>query len=366
MAESTGGDKTEAATPRRRQEAREKGNIARSPDVSSAALLVGGMLLLRFCGLGVLRSLTALFAELLSEGSFRQVDPRTGDGGAAIARSLVAVVVALAPLLGGVAVIVILANVAQTGLSFNLARLAPRGAVLNPANGVARLFSGGQGFAQLALSSLKLVLVGAVAYSAVGGRMAQILLAQQLSFLQVFALAGDVLFAITLRIGVLLLVLSVADYVWRRYRLEQQLKMTKQEVKDEMRNMDGDPHIKMRRRQLALAALKERLKVDVPTADVVVTNPTEFAVALRYDPDAMAAPRVVAKGQGQLAARIRQIAIDAGVPILERKPLARALYKLCDVGGEVPEQFFSAVAEILAYVYELNGRFKQKHFAKAS
>ena len=364
MAESNG-DKTEAATPRRRQEAREQGNIARSPDVTSAALLVGSMVLLRCFGAGVIRAMAGLTHDMLSAASLGNVDPRAGDGGVAMARGVVAVGYAVAPLLGGVAGIVILANVAQTGLSFNPARLAPNGAALNPVRGLGRLFAGGQGLMQLAQSLLKVLLVGAVAYSALRGRIAQIVMSQQLSFLQVFALAADVMFSIALRIGILLLALSVGDYVWRRYRWAQQLKMTKQEVKDEMRNMDGDPHMKQRRRQLALAALKERLKVDVPTADVVVTNPTEFAIALRYDPDAMAAPRVVAKGQGVIAARIRQIAIEAGVPILERKPLARALYKLCDVGGEVPEQFFSAVAEILAYVYELNGRFKQKHFAKA-
>ena len=364
MAESNG-DKTEAATPRRRQEAREQGNIARSPDVSSAALLVGGMVLLRTFGRGVINALATVTHDMLSAASLANVDPRDGDGGAAIGRALTSVGVSLVPLLGGVVGVLLVANVAQTGLHFNVARLQPKFAVLNPAAGLGRLFGGGQGFVQLAQSTLKLVLVGGIAYSAVAGRIGPIVQSQELTFKQAFALAGDVMFAIALRIGVLLLVLSVGDYVWRRYRIEQQLKMTKQEVKDEMRSMDGDPHIKARRRQLAMAALKERLKVDVPTADVVVTNPTEFAVALRYDPDAMAAPRVVAKGQGVIAARIREIAIAAGVPILERKPLARALYKLCDVGGEVPEQFFSAIAEILAYVYELNGRFKAKHFAKA-
>jgi flagellar biosynthetic protein FlhB len=366
MAESTGGDKTEAPTARKRQEAREAGNVARSPDIASGALLVGGLVLLKYFGGGVINALADLTHYMLSEPSLANVDPRAGDGGAAMARSIAAVALAVAPLLAGVVGIVVLANVAQTGLSFNPARLAFRGSALNPIRGLSRLFSGGQGLMQLAQSSLKVLLVAAVAYSAIGGRIGLIIRSQELSFTQIFALAADVLFAVALRIGVMLLVLSVGDYVWRRHRLEQQLKMSKQEVKDEMRSMDGDPHVKQRRRQLAMAALKERLKVDVPKADVVVTNPTEFAVALRYDPDAMAAPRVVAKGQGMIAARIRQIAIEAGVPILERKPLARALYKLCDVGHEVPEQFFSAVAEILAYVYELNGRFKQKHFAKAS
>jgi flagellar biosynthetic protein FlhB len=214
------------------------------------------------------------------------------------------------------------------------------------------------------MSLLKLFLVGLMAYSAIHGRIGQIVLAQEMGFVQIFGLAADILFNIAIRIGVLLFVLALMDYSWQRYHIEQGLKMTKDEVKDEMRSMEGDPKIKARRRQIALARLREQLKNDVPKADVVVTNPTEFAVALRYDPDSMNAPRVVAKGQGYIAARIREIAIANGIPILERKPLARALYKMCNVGQEVPEQYFSAIAEILAYVYELNGKFKQKHFAR--
>jgi flagellar biosynthetic protein FlhB len=136
--------------------------------------------------------------------------------------------------------------------------------------------------------------------------------------------------------------------------------MTKQEVKDEMRSMEGDPKVKQRRRQIAMQIAGKRLKKDVPTADVVVTNPTHFAVALRYDAATMHAPRVVAKGQDFVALRIREIAIANGVPILERKPLARALYKMAEVGQEIPEQYYSAVAEILAYVYELNGSMRTK------
>ena len=136
--------------------------------------------------------------------------------------------------------------------------------------------------------------------------------------------------------------------------------MTNQEVKEEMRRMEGDPKIKQRRRQVAIQMLKRKLKKDVPTADVVVTNPTEFAVALKYDAQSMHAPKVIAKGQGLLAQHIREIAIAAGVPILERKPLARALYKMVEVGQEIPEHFYAAVAEILAYVYELSGKAKRK------
>ena len=190
--------------------------------------------------------------------------------------------------------------------------------------------------------------------------MSQIIGSEQLGFVQIAGFATQVVFNIILRVGVLLFILAIVDYVYQRHTIEQSLKMSKQEVKDEMKNMDGDPHIKARRRQIAMQRHRERLKQDVPKADVIVTNPTEFAVALKYDPETMAAPKVVAKGQGYLAARIREIAIANGIPILERKPLARALYKLCNVGQEVPEQFYSAIAEILAYVYELTGRSRVK------
>jgi flagellar biosynthetic protein FlhB len=261
--------------------------------------------------------------------------------------------------------IAIAVNMAQTGINFNFGKLQFNFAALNPVGGFSRLFSKGQGLVKLGMSLFKLIFVGLMAYSAIHGRIGQIVLSQQMNFLQIFGLAADVLFNIAIRIGVLLFILALIDYVWQRYRIEQTLKMTKEEVKDEMKSMEGDPKYKAKRRQIALARLKEQLKNDVPKADVVVTNPTEFAVALRYDPDVMNAPKVVAKGQGYIAARIREIAIANGIPILERKPLARALYKMCNVGQEVPEQYFSAIAEILAYVYELNGKFKQKHFAKA-
>jgi flagellar biosynthetic protein FlhB len=363
MADDSSGDKTEAPTPKRREEAREQGNIARSPDLSAAVLLVGGMYMLRWYGLGVFKVLNETMLEMLGENSLARLS--TADLGVACGRTIYSLGVALMPLLVGMMLIAILVNMAQTGLNFNPGRLQFRFAALNPVGGFSRLFSGGQGLVKLGMSMLKLSLVGLMAYSAIHGRMGQIVLSQGLDFVQIFGLAADILFSIAIRIGLLLFVLALMDYVWQRYHIEQGLKMSKQEVKDEMKSMEGDPKYKARRRQIAMARLREQLKNDVPKADVVVTNPTEFAVALRYDPDQMNAPKVVAKGQGYIAARIREIAIANGIPILERKPLARALYKMCNVGQEVPEQYFSAIAEILAYVYELNGKFKQKHYAKA-
>jgi flagellar biosynthetic protein FlhB len=363
MAEESNGDKTEAPTPKRREEAREQGNIARSPDLTAAVLMVGGMYMLRWYGTRLVTMLTSQLRTMLDHNSMSQV--RTENLGALLTSSVLNIGIAIAPLLGGVMLIAILVNAAQTGLIFNPGRLALNLNALNPMAGFSRLFSGGQGLVKLGMSLMKLSLVGLMAYSAIHGKIGQIILSQEYTFVQIFGMAADIIFNIAIRVGILLFVLALFDYLWQRHRIEQSLKMSKQEVKDEMKSMEGDPRLKARRRQVATARLKAMLKKDVPKADVVVTNPTEFAVALQYDPNSMNAPKVVAKGQGYIAARIRELAIEHGIPILERKPLARALYKMCQVGQEVPEQYFSAIAEILAYVYELNGKFKQKHFAKA-
>ena len=358
MAEDSGGDKTEAPTPRRRQEARDQGNVARSPDLTAATLLIGVLMLLKYFGGALVGALRGLVQQMLTIEKFSDLNP--GNAGTLVSRAMMTMAVAMAPLLIGVMVIAMVANVAQTGLILSGQKIAPNLAALNPLRGLSKIFSGGQGAMRLLMSLLKVGLVGLMAYSAVAGRLNQIVMSQELSFIQIAGLATQLIYAIVLRISLLLLVLAIIDYVYQRRRIENELKMSKQEVKEEMKRMEGDPHVKARRRQIAMAQHRERLKSTVPKADVIVTNPTEFAVALQYDAATMHAPKVVAKGRGYLAARIRQIAVANGIPILERKPLARALYKLCNVGQEIPEQFYSAVAEIIAYVYELTGKLKPK------
>jgi flagellar biosynthesis protein FlhB len=215
----------------------------------------------------------------------------------------------------------------------------------------------------LVMNLAKMTMIGLVAYSAIHNRLATIAGATALSHEQIFGLGAQLVYDIGLRIAVLLLVLAVIDYIYQRYKIEKQLKMTKQEVKDEMKKMEGDPHIKQRRRQIQMQRAVQRVRHDVPTADVIVTNPTHFAVALKYDAANMHAPKVVAKGADYLALKIREVAAEHGIPILERPPLARALYKDVEVGQEIPEKFFSAVAEILAYVYELSGKAKRRPVA---
>jgi flagellar biosynthetic protein FlhB len=356
MAEDQG-DKTEAPTPRRREEAREQGSVARSPDLNSAVVLIGALLLLHWYGGKLFESLRDILQQMLGKESLSQTDAHHMLS--AVVPMIITVGKAMAPLLVGIVILAIFVNIAQVGWHLTPNRLAPNFEALNPFTGIDRLFKR-RGFMSLAMGILKMTLVGLTAYSAIHSRINDIVNVEQLTFLQAFGLGGQMIFSIGMRVGVLLLVLAIIDYIWQRRQLEQSLKMSKQEVKEEMRRMEGDPKVKQRRRQVANQLAQKRLKKTVPTADVVVTNPTEFAIALKYDAATMAAPRVVAKGQGLIAARIRELAIEAGIPILERKPLARALYRMVEVGQEIPEEFYSTVAEILAYVYELTGKVRRR------
>ena len=362
MAEDQG-DKTEAPTPRRRAEAREQGNVARSQDLTPALILLTVMITLHLTGPKLVIALKTLVTETLSLQSLSDFTANSASGGTVHAIYIIAA--AMAPLLLGVFIVAIVGNLAQVGFILNPQRLQPNFAALSPLRGFSKIFTG-KNPTQFAINLVKVALLGLVAYSAVHNRIEQIMGVQALGFGQIFALGAEIVYSIVLRVGITLFVLAILDYAYQRWQHERDLRMTKQEVKEEMRRMEGDPKIKQRRRQIAMQLLKERLKKDVPTADVVITNPTEFAIALKYDAATMHAPRVIAKGQGPIAQRIRELAIAAGVPILERKPLARALYKLVDVGQEIPEQFYSAVAEILAYVYELSGRAKTRRMTGAS
>lgn len=355
MAEDSG-DKTEAPTQRRRDEAREQGNVARSADLTASAVLVGGMVLLNWYGQNLFGAMSNVVRKMLGPEWLGNVDVHSATDG--VVASISMVCRAVAPLMIGMMLIAVVINIAQVGLHLTPEKLQPNLGALNPLKGLGRVFKG-EGMMKLVMGLLKMTLVAMTAYSAIHGRMNVILGVAQLEYLQIFQLGADLVYRIGLRVALLLFVLALFDYLWQRYQFEKSLKMSKQEVKDEMRRMDGDPKLKQRRRQIAQQIAQKKLQKDVPTADVVITNPTEFAIALKYDQSTMHAPRVVAKGQGVIAMRIRELAIAAGVPILERKPLARALYKLVEVGQEIPEEFYSAIAEILAYVYELTGKVKR-------
>ncbi len=344
-------EKTEPPTPRRRREARQGGQVARSQDLTASVLLLVGFLTLSFLGPHLWYSLLAMTRAGLTADSIVLMDDVLPFAAAVSVEACKR----LAPFLAIIFVATLVALLAQIGLLFTLQPLMPSLSKISPLKGFKRLFSARS--IMLAVASCgKLLVVGLVAYLTLSGSAAAIFNAFMFGYQEVFALGSSLMFKLVMRLGAALLVLALLDFAWQRYRHERDLRMTKEEVKDELRSMEGDPLIKRRRREVQLQLATQRLRKDVPTADVIVTNPAHVSVAISYHPDTMMAPKVVAKGADLMALRIRQIAKEFSIPIVERPPLARAIYESVDVGQYVPERLYRAIAEILAYVYELTGR----------
>jgi flagellar biosynthetic protein FlhB len=344
-------EKTEPPTPRRRREARTQGQVARSQDLTAAVLLLAGFLALALFGPKLWLSLVAIVRAALT------AEHPTSLQAALPFASAVCVEAGkrIAPFLLTIFFAMLIALYAQVGLLLTGKPLVPSLSKINPLNGLKRLFSIRS--VMMALINVgKLVVVGAVAYMMMAGSAAAIVSASSFDFRDVFRLGTSLAFELSMKLAAAMIVLALLDFAWQRYQHERDLRMTKEEVKDEFRSMEGDPHVKRRRREIQFQLAVQRLRRDVPKADVVVTNPTHVAVAVAYDADRMVAPKVMAKGADEVALRIRQIAKEHGIPIVERRTLARALFESVAVGEFIPERFYRAIAEILAYVYELTGR----------
>ncbi len=346
-------DRTEAPTPRRREEARRRGQVARSSDLAPAVILLAALLVLHFSGQRILGRLMEITRHCLGAPGIGNIEPGavTLTLNAAF-REMVAI---LLPLLLVVFVVALVVSLLQVGFLFTLTPITPSLDKLNPLNGLSRMFNG-RAFVHLLLGVAKMSLLAVVTYVTVAGKVDLLAHAAGMHHLTMVSAAADLVYTLGLRLAIVLLILAIIDFLYQRWRLERDLRMTKEEVREELKRMEGDPMIKRRRREVQRQILLQRIRSAVPKADVVVTNPTELAVALQYDSDTMTAPRVVAKGADFLAQKIREIAIEHGVPIVERRPLAQALYRDVEVGQEIPAKFYKAVAEILAYVYELAGK----------
>ncbi len=347
------GEKSHDATPHRRQQAREQGQVVKSMELSSAGELLGGLLVVYGLSAGLFAALGSLMSTQLGEL------PNLEYGQAEFAEQSQTLIGLLAsellPLLGLMLGLAILLNVGQTGLLFTPSRLMPDISRINPLKGLTRVFSL-SGFMRLGFGIVKILIVAGVAFFSIYARRAELLLVPEWSAAKVGIFLLDILFWTAVKIAAALLLLAILDYWYQRWKHENDLKMTTQELKDEMKNLQGDPQVAARRKQVQRQLILNRLGQDVPKADFVVTNPTHLAVAVQYDPQSMAAPIVVAKGQGSMAERIRRIALEHEIPVLERKPLAQALYHNVEVGQPIPRDHYAAVAEVLRYVYELKGK----------
>ncbi len=346
------GEKTEAPTPRRMEDARKRGQVARSREVDSALVILATLAVFRFAGGGMWASLEGFAAEAWGRSSR---DPLSMELTAHLGLQMtVFTLLVLAPLIGAVTVIALLGGVAQTGGPlFSRQALAPKLSRLNPIQGGKRLVASRQAYVNLAKSLAKFLILGGISFLVFRSHWSEITTAgMQAGLGPAIAVLVDVTFDLVTWCAIALVVLAVADYLFQRRDMTRELRMSRQEVQDELKQSDGDPQMRAQmartRRQLL-----QRIMQSVPKADVVLMNPTHYAVALRYDPATSPAPVVVARGMNLVALRIREIAEEHGIVVITNPPLCRAIYKATRVGQEIPADLYEAVAEVLAFVYRL-------------
>lgn len=348
------GERTEEATPKRLADARRDGNVARSGDLAGALSLLAVTVLLWLGFVPALGGLRQVVETSLASDSLAElVDPAAA--GDLAARLLGWTVRIGAPLVVAAWIAAYLANFGQIGWLVSVQAVRPKLSKLNPLSGLKRLL-GPAGMVKAALDASKVAVVLAVVVLSIVGMFDRILVLPYLEPMTAMGAAATLLLHLALRVVAVLLVLGLLDYLWQRHKHRRDLRMTKTEVREELKQMEGDPETKKRRMRIQQQIALQRISSAVPKADVIITNPEHISIAVAYDADTMNAPKVLAKGQDHLALRIRQIALAHGIPIVERKPLARALYREVEPGQEIPPDFYQAVAEILAYVYRLAGK----------
>ena len=353
MAEASFAERTEPATDKKRADARKKGKVFRSQELNSAAVLFFSAVLLSFAGGAMASGIADMARELFAgAGSWR---PTATGAEELLVREIVRFGVIALPVMAGIAAAGLALNFAQVGFTFTFEPMMPEFDRINPLNGIKRVLGSRRAWVELLKNVLKVTLVGYIAWDALSGILADSVTLMDGDPGAIVAYMGRDALALTLKTGLAFLVMAALDYAYQRFEFEKDMRMTKQEVKDESKQMEGDPQVKARVRSIQRRIAYRRMMQDVPTADVVVTNPTHVAVALKYDTERMSAPKVVAKGAELVAQKIREIAAEHGVPIVEDRPLARTLFQSVDVGEEIPEKLFQAVAQLLAYIYRLKG-----------
>lgn len=350
MAETTDKQsKTFDPTPHRIRKAREEGNVFRSQETTAVGMLIVGVSVLALGTPVGFAAMTNLMSMIFVDATRSQL---TASSIPAIIRDVGAQsALIIMPFLSALVVAAIGINLAQSGFNLTAKPLIPKGERVSPLKGLKRIFSA-QGAFNFGKSLIKILIVGPIAYWTIKGHMGEILVLHLQTLSDITTTGTGWIVALLFKLIGMLALLSAADFAFEKWRYKRDLKMSKQEVKDEMKDQDGDPHMKGKRKERARQyARRERLDHAVMKSDVVVTNPTHYAVALRYDPEESDAPRVTAKGVRKRALRIRELALEFDVPMVEDRPLARALYATVDERMQIPEDLYPAVAALLAEIY---------------
>ncbi len=359
FAEGEGGEKTEPATQKKLDDARKEGQVAKSKEIASGLGLIALFFLLKFWIGNMGTQFLGVFGNV-----YNQIPVATrlsnGNPPATVAKqiftyAILRVVVILAPVFIVGYLVSFLSDYVQVQWKPTAKPLMPKLNKINPLSGLKRIFSVNT-VVELIKSIAKIALIAYVAYSYLVDRQNQLFLLYDLPMLQAVQFIGETVINLGIRISLIYMLIAVADYAYQKVKFSKDMRMTKQEVKEEFKNQEGNPEIKGKIRQKMREASQRRMMQNLPQADVVITNPTHYAVAIKYDKDVALAPIVVAKGADYLAQKIKEVARENKVEIVENKPLARMLYANVNVDDQIPPELYSAVAEVLAYVYHLQGR----------
>ncbi|MFE5319586.1 flagellar biosynthesis protein FlhB [Paenibacillus sp. NPDC056579] len=347
------GEKTEPATPKKRQESRQKGQVAKSMEVPAAFILFFSFLAFSLFG-GYMKDQTMhVFRSIFYDYLLWDI---TIDNIIVLFEQLmVQSLLIIAPLLLVTVVIAIFSNYLQFGFLLTGDPLMMKFSKLNPIEGAKKIF-GLRSLVDFLKSVLKMTIIGYVVYSTLWGEKGNLMDLARLPVENVLMFASSLTVKLGLKIGLVLIVLALLDFLYQKYEFEKSIRMSKQDIKDEYKKTEGDPQIKGKIREKQRRMALQRMMQDVPKADVIITNPTHFAVALRYDAKKMQAPTVIAKGTDYIALKIKQVAKEHRIITMENKPLARALYAQVEIGEAIPADMFQAVAEVLAYVYKVKGK----------
>jgi flagellar biosynthesis protein FlhB len=358
MADQDGQDKTEDPTSKKLSDARNEGQVAKSTEINSLAVFGSGLMII-YLTKGVLGEKISNFSSDIF-GSLEKFEINKTVIQTYALKWVLFFITLLAPILIGLIVVALVSNIAQVGFAFKTKVFMPKLSRFNPIAGIKRMLFSAQSIVELLKSLVKLFTIGLFTYFIISKLIDDTTLLIQLSIEETVRFMIDAAFSMIMKIILFFIAIAAIDFTFQKLKFKKQMMMTKHEVKEEWKQSEGDPIIKSKiRRQMIMMARKRMMK-DIPTADVVVTNPTHFAVAIKYEMNKDRAPKVVAKGMDELAQRIKKIASENNVPLYEDRELARALYKATEIGDEIPTKLFKAVAQILAYIFQMKKMKKKR------
>lgn len=354
-----GGEKTEPATQKKLTDARKEGKVARSKELSSAFGLIVLFLCLKvfvsYVGEKFLGMFDLIYGNMPDFVKINEGSMTAAAASSLIYQVLIQMLLTMLPFLIFGFAVALLVSIIQVGWTVSAKPMKPELSKFNPINGFKRMFSKDSLF-ELVKSIFKVGIIVYIAYTAIRDNESKLFVLYDISLKQAVGLVGNFVIDVGLKISLVYLVIGIADFAYQKFKFKDDMKMTKQEVKDEYKNTEGDPQIKGRQRRKMQEVSQKRMMQDVPKADVVITNPTHLAVAVQYDADASPAPIVIAKGADFVAQKIKEVAKDNQIEIVENKPLARMLYANVDIGAQIPPELYQAVAEVLVFVYKAQNR----------